>query len=112
MFTAISQSAGDISHTQPKLIQYWAYYDSRLCVCVYLADREGVPVQLLSEHESLCEHGFVIVGVLDDGRGGGVAKHRAYVTFKRSHHGRHQLLVPVEEIQTHNSYKHVHTLLK
>lgn len=36
-------------------------------MCLYLADSERVPVQLLREHESLCEHGFVVVGVLDDG---------------------------------------------
>lgn len=40
---------------------------ARARVRVYLADSEGVPVQLLSEHESLCEQGFVVVGVLDDG---------------------------------------------
>lgn len=68
--------------------------------CVYLADGEGVPVQLLGEHESLCQHGFVVVGVFDDGRGGGVAKHLTYVTFKCLHHTCQQLLVPVEEENT------------
>ena len=69
-----------------------------MCVCAHLAQCECVPVQLLSEHESLCEHGFVIIGVLDDGGGGGVAKHRPHVTFKSLHHSCQQLLVPVEEI--------------
>lgn len=64
------------------------------CVCVYLADGEGVPIQLLCEHESLCEHSFVVVGVLDEGRGGRMAKHRAHVAFECLHHSRQQLLVP------------------
>lgn len=75
-------------------------------LCVYLADSERVPVQLLSEQQSLCEHSFVVVGVFDDGRGSGVAKHRAHVTFKCLNHSPHQLLVPVNAIK-HTSVKHV-----
>lgn len=78
-------------------------------MCVYLAHCECVPVQPLSEHESLCEHGFVVVGVLDDGGGGGVAKHRPHVTFKCLHHSRQQLLVPVEDInRTQHTCTHTH----
>lgn len=62
----------------------------------YPADGEGVAVKLLGEHESLSEHGFVVVGVLHDGGGGGVAKHRPHVTLERLHDRRLQLLVPVE----------------
>lgn len=51
-------------------------------LCTYPADGEGVPVQPLGEHESLREDGFVVVGVLDDGRGHGVAKHLPHVTFE------------------------------
>lgn len=57
-------------------------YHERVSMCMHLADGEGVPVQLLCEHESLSEHSFVVVGVLDDGRGGGMTKHRAHVTFQ------------------------------
>lgn len=67
---------------------------------VHLADGEGVPIQLLCEHESLSEHSFVIVGILDDGRGGGVTKHRPHVTFKWLYNCCDHLLVAVEKIQT------------
>lgn len=71
-----------------------------VCVCVYLADSVGVAVQLICEHESLCEHRFVIVRILDDGRGSGVPEHLSHVTFKPVNHCCHQLFVPVEEVNT------------
>lgn len=73
---------------------------SMVSICMHLADGEGVPVQLLREHESLSEHSFVVVGVLDDGRGGGMTKHRAHVTFKWLNNCCDHLLIAVEKKQT------------
>jgi len=64
--------------------------------CVYLADKVGVPVQLIGHHEPLSEHGLVVVGVLYNGRGVGVAKHLLHFTLKCLDHSRHQLLIPEE----------------
>jgi len=72
-----------------------AFHDVRACARPYLAEREGVSVQLLRQQESLGEHRLVVVGVLDDGRRVGVAKHRPHVSFERLHHRGNQLLLPV-----------------
>lgn len=66
-------------------------------MCMHLADGEGVPVQLLCEHESLSKHSFVVVGILNDGRGSSVTKHRPHVTFKRLYNCCDHLLIAVEK---------------